>query len=796
MKTSLTFLFFLTSYIILAQTIIRGKLVSNQENDIETSRVLELYDYNNQKIGSYYSNQQGFFELKITDTAKFVAPYRLDILSSFYEKQEIAPIYLSSVVVDLGEIFLINGVLSLQEVNLVRNLGVTQVGPQRISYETIDLPSQVGGSAGDVLKLMPSVAMGGSPNHNRDIRFRGLGKGFTNVLINGKPVGSSGNNRETVLDLLASGQIESIEILSNPTADVQSDGINGVVNIKLKKGNFKDKQASISFLADSQDGHNASVSLGRNFEKMSFGASYEELFRRVDKADKGQLLKFDKNSGDLKETQPIDKFEDRTFDNKNFRAFANFKPDEKLLIETAYNYGEQREDKTKTEPKIVFKSDNSFKDGKIREEAEIKNLFFHNPSVKLSYLWKGLKINASVDANFSNVNERNNRDELKADSLGFPILTEIPKRERELDNSEFQNWFPELNLSGSIGKTVTYKVGYQGFLIDREAEKLIEKFNFKTNLWESSIDKNSFDLTENTHAFFVTTTSHFKKLKVTAGLRFETTNIDTQSVLEEEDQGNSDYNLALPSLQITYDFVKDAYLTASVGRRVRRPGFNDLNPFVEIKSTEEIRTGSPDLDPEKAWAYEIGAFTEKKWFNVGVNFFYRDIEDLIQKRITDNGDGTRLERPENFSGASTSGLEFVGAIKPFKWWSVNANYSRFWSEIDTSDGDEFDGEAIKDQFNWTFKAINDFNFYNDFSFQIVGNWVGAKGNFQESEKRVWFVDLGLSHKIFKNGTFLIRVSDLFDTLEKDKTKNTLEQVEHKIESTDGRILSVGLSWNF
>lgn len=67
----------------------------------------------------------------------------------------------------------------LNEVIVSSKIGVTQIEPQKVRFSTDDLPSQNGGTAGDILKNMLSVAMGGSPNHNRDIRYRGLGNGYT-----------------------------------------------------------------------------------------------------------------------------------------------------------------------------------------------------------------------------------------------------------------------------------------------------------------------------------------------------------------------------------------------------------------------------------------------------------------------------------------------------------------------------------------------------------------------------------------------------------------------------------------
>jgi outer membrane receptor for ferrienterochelin and colicin len=125
---------------------------------------------------------------------------------------------------------------------------------------------------------MPSVAMGGSPNHNRDIRLRGLGSGYTQVLINGKNSGISGNNRETVLDQIPASAIDYIEIITNPSAEYQGDGINGIVNIVLKKGNANDTiKGSISFLADNADGYNGSLSLSQQKEKFEYYVGYDRL---------------------------------------------------------------------------------------------------------------------------------------------------------------------------------------------------------------------------------------------------------------------------------------------------------------------------------------------------------------------------------------------------------------------------------------------------------------------------------------------------------------------------------------
>jgi outer membrane receptor for ferrienterochelin and colicin len=245
---------------------------------------------------------------------------------------------------------------------------------------------------------------------------------------------------------------------------------------------------------------------------------------------------------------------------------------------------------------------------------------------------------------------------------------------------------------------------------------------------------------------------------------------------------------------LTYSLTAQSYLKSSIGRRVRRPAFTDLNPFIEIKSVTEIRVGNPNLIPEKAWAYELGYFNEIEKVNFGVNVFHRDISDLIQKNISTDSDGITTESFTNLDKAVSTGVEFLVGYQPLNWYNLNVNFSRFWSKI--KDNTAFDGDALNDQTNWTFKAINDFAPAKGLNLQFIANFVGPKKTTQETEDTIWFVDLGLEKQLFTNGFFTLRITDVFDTLKKYKTKNTIVQLEQMTENTPGRIFSAGFRYQF
>lgn len=685
---------------------------------------------------------------------------------------------------------------SLSEVRVVGDIGITKVKPQTIQYQTKDLISQNGGTAGDILKAMPSVAMGGSPNHNRDIRFRGLGNGYTQVLINGQPVGVNGNNRETVLDLIPANQIERIEILANPTADVVSMGVNGVVNIILKQGipstKLYDANGKATFVADHLGGYNGGLNLSGRAKNFTVGGSFDRLYRIVDNNSDGDIKKYNA-SGELTETQLQKKHETKRFTNQTAKAFAGFNKNGWDLY-TEYMYGEQEEDKDKSDITTVFDAANKLKSGKHVLAPEIKKVYFHNPSVRLTKTLGKSEFQIAYNFNRSGEDKIVGQNEYTANADGSAVLNKIPKMQRVEDAITLNTHLPSFYWSTSVIKNTVVKVGYQGFMTQRNIFRKTEVYSEKTNLFELKSDaKNNFEANENVNAAFATFQWNTEKLKMNFGYRHEIAEVRTKS------EGQASYSLGnystpLPSIHAQYFITPKTYVASSVGRRIRRPGFNDLNPFLEIKSVTEHKVGNPELQPELAWAYELGMFTQlKNNFNIGANFFVRDIKNLIQRNITSEN-GIFIEKPINIRGARTSGIELISAAKVGKWLNVNANYSKFWSKI--SSQDITNGDQLKDQFAWTAKAMADVKLPYRLSIQVVSNWVGPKNTLQEGEGQVQFVDFGIQKEFGKGNFLFLRGTDLFDTLKKHKYVNTPTQISNTFEQTQGRVFSLGASVNF
>ncbi|MEX2566819.1 MAG: TonB-dependent receptor [Cyclobacteriaceae bacterium] len=769
---------------------ITGRLISKKSQD--PIAFAQVYVNSGEEMLGTVSNEEGFFTLK----GEGVIEGEL-----FIQSLETGRIYYGQVTssngknLALGSISLDLAVTELSQFEVRGDIGVTQIEPQKITYATSDLLSQTGGTAGDLLKNMPSVAMGGSPNHNRDIRFRGLGNGYTLVLINGRNVGINGNNRETVLDMIPASQIESIEILSQPGADVQGDGMNGVVNIILKKNAQLGTSGSAFISADNLGGYDANLIINQKSGRLQVMGSFEKLSRQADKTDSGFQTKL-KDDGSINEIIPIEKFERKRFDNTTARLNLNYEAGKQWYLEGEYLYGNQVEDKDKTELNRTLDTNRLFKKGTYRDEIEDKNLAFHNAFFRAKKVWSnGAQLNLGLNTNFGEESKYKLREDFSLLADGSVDQSKTPKIQRENESILSNTLNPHVTLFKKFSKNLSFKGGYQGFIVSRESNRLVEDFKANENQWIiKGANQNQFSVSENTHALFLTSDILTGPWKFTLGYRQEITDLRSESITDTTFSGNTRYFLPLPNVKSSYTFSENEYLTASVGRRVRRPGYKDLNPFTEIKDLTEIKQGNPGLAPELAWAYELGYFKQTQRFNVGANVFYRDISNLIQENISTTDDGGILERPENLSSAYTYGYELLIGAKATNWWNINLNYSNFESKIRSTGA--FEGDAIKDQFEWTAKAINDIRLPWEIDFQATANFVGPKASTQETENMLWFVDMGFSKTVAGKGQATIRVTDVFDTIKKVKTKNAGNTLEEKIENTPGQIISLGFKWNF
>lgn len=772
---------------IMAQCQVSGNIVSSGNEPVAFANIVLESTDGQIKLGCA-SDDKGYFclknvrkgEYKFTASIVGYENYSTNILVSDDE-----------VNINLTDIQIQVSTTKLSEVVVVGSSHVSEVKPSSIKYKTSSLISEIGGTAGDILKNMPSVAMGGSPGHNRDIRFRGLGNAYTKVLINGREIGLSGNNRETVLDQIPAASISHIEIVAVPGPEYQSEGINGIVNIVLKDNANYGLHGKIEALTGNYDGLGGGVSLSNKTEKLNLFANYDFLQRSVPKPK--DKVKTDFKDGAITQIENSYEYEDKQFSNHNLRTGFDYYFLPKTKFTGEYIFGYQLEDKNKSLDYTRTDANGIYKSSAQELKTEYKPNQYHQFYSAFEHTFANQsKLSASVSYQ--------TEEQKKTEEKATYALTQAgkwenfqPALENKYEQQKGEKLLWNIGLSKWNYANNSIVIGYSGENESRTFDNTTDKFSYKDTAWsKSSNGFDNFKITETTHALYFSDEYKVGFLKLKAGLRYEATstmgNAKTDTL-----NGSKTYSLFLPAASATFNIDKSQYITLNFGRRIRRPGFKDLNPFTEQKEPTKFAKGNPALQPERAWAYELGYLKNFKKFNIGANIFYRDIKDVIQKTITEDENNIVTEQPQNTGSAYVAGYELMSTLKPFEFWQLTASYSQFESKITSGD---YQGDALTDQYKWSAKAITDFILPRGLSFQVSGNAVGPKISNTKEESTIWFVDFGLEKRILTNGAITFRMTDVLDSLSKDKMEKTDKSTTNETEYTNGRVFLVGLSWKF
>lgn len=766
---------------------LKGKLTDNNNQPISYANILLTNVSDSTLTKGSASNENGNFYFNQVP----VGNYKLSISYIGFQKKIIENIKVEKdLTANAGTINLENDYQSLSEVTVVGERGATKIEPGKIIYKVSELTSQNGGTAGDILKNMPSVSMGGSPNHNRDVRLRGLGNGYTQVLINGRNSGITGNNRETVLDQIPASSIDYIEIITSPSAEYQSDGINGIINIVLKKNMNDAFHGNVLFMIDNIDGYNGNIGLSQQNDKYDLSITYDKLKRTVD--NNKHTDKTNYKNGLFDGNTFTDQNEIKNFTNEYLTLGGKYRPWYSAVFGTEFTYGKQIEDKTVFIDTRNNKANSSFKDWTKVNQTELGTRTFYGYMAEFNQHFKN---NSTLKASFNllQANQPKIKNISSQKILTTGIFSGNPALSEETELIKDNNYFANLDYSTPFFKNNTLKMGYRFSLLNRNVVNSISKYNYGNNNWETSqTTESNFIFREETHAIYLSDELKWKFIKLNFGARMEQTFLNTNAVLDTITK-KSNYLFILPNLTMQFNIDSTQYITLSFGERLKRPAFNDLNPFLNINDPLKIKQGNPDLRPEYAWTYELGYLKNFKKFNIGANIFYRDLHDLIQKVTTEDNNGILYEKPDNFTSAYLWGVELMTSANITKWWKINATYSYFDSKIN----DElFNGDAIKDQLQWSAKVITDFNLPKQFNIQIAGNYLGPKPSIQTTEKEIYFVDLGIEKTFLKNGKIMFRMLDVFDTVKKTKIETTDKSSSYSTENTRGQIMYIGLKWNF
>ena len=503
-------------------------------------------------------------------------------------------------------------------------------------------------SAGDAIRRLPGVTFPGV-NRSREIKLRGIGREYTQVLIDGRPLIDGDSSRNFEVDRLPSAMIERIEIVRSPLASMASLGAAGTVNI-ITKRQFERNGGGISLGGGylTKNGPTGDINGWASGSEGGFryflGADYQR--RRVNESSSEWAF----GKGGEKPNGGSTEEQERSFDDYLVTGRFEFDVSEKDTVTFAPTYSRSYEKRDQTS----FKFDKD----QITRKEQSDELRKRTRETYAGYLEWAHEFNDETRSrlfiDLQKGSEDTTRDSMKYDLTQTPVKATPEERENDIS---LQRVAPGFVLNSRFGDH-NVEAGFGASFSKRdEEENKIKKGKIEPNLGRI------YTVNEDIIYGYVSDQfSLFGNDRLTAGLRVE------HSRTKTTDSSNDDYSVnstqVNPSLQYKYNINDGLDWRLGVARTLRRPDLRELTPSLSDKDGtlgKPDTRGNPFLKPEKIWGVDTGL----DWYildqqgilsaNVYARHFDDKIEDSLSRDVSNNN--RWVKTPENVGNGHLYGVE-------------------------------------------------------------------------------------------------------------------------------------------
>lgn len=615
-----------------------------------------------------------------------------------------------------------------------------------------------GSSAMDVLERSPGVNV----DQNDNISLRG--RSGVIIMIDGKPTAMTGTDLGNYLKSLPSAAIQQIDIITNPSAKYDAAGNSGIIDIKMKKDQRLGSNGS--FTAGYGQGVYPKANAGVNFNYRNKNVNIFGNYNYAYRVGLNHLI-LDRNfytngiynGGDLK-----DNYSKSPFYGNTARLGMDFFPSKKTIIGF-----------------VVNGNFNSFKRNNSNNSIVI------NPQKQAVSTFESLATNNDHGNNMvANINFKHTFDstgkEITADldygSFTSNSLTRNATRYYKLDGSSLQ---PDYILNGDQEGKLNFKTAKVDYVHPLKGNAKFET-GFKTSFVSSDNDAKFFDASngtpqndinktnhflykESNNAGYINFSKQFKKFDLQLGLRGENTSLQTEQ-LKGNIKFDSGYFQLFPSAFFNYKIKQDKVLGVSVSRRIDRPGYSQLNPFLFLIDVTTYSTGKPGLLPQLTWSYELSYTLKNLNFTLGYSHT-KDNQNIAIAKFNDvfptipSDENVTVQIPINLSSSDYYGLTVSAPIRIKSWWNMINNANIYYNHFNGSLGGTTldNGKPAVD-----LRMNNTFTLKNDWTTELNANFSsGGQYGFMVLDPR-WGIDAGVQKSFMKKkGTLRFSITDIFWT---------------------------------
>jgi hypothetical protein len=634
---------------------------------------------------------------------------------------------------------------ALKEVTVVGTTPLLEQQADR-TIVNVDRLNTAGETALDILKKAPGVTLDKDDN----VVYRG--SAGVNVLIDGKLTYLSGAALSSYLKSLPASAISQIELLPNPPASMDAAGTAGVLNIKLKRSQLPGLSGTYT------------LGLGRGrYEKswagtnLSYNVGKVRLFARL---DAGRYNSFNRLT-------MIRSIRDSLFNQENlwrpltyngtYATGADVALTTRQSIGIELRGGFDHTDAVSTSSSVT--TDRAGNPGGRRQMTNPKISNDINQALNGYYRFAldsiGRELSAAADyvrytstkdQHFDNVVFAPGTDQGRhAEQLRSTASSETTIRAAKID---YVHPFAGTKWRAETGAKTSWVTSRSAIQFD---QLLAGSWQFDT------LRTNDFTYDEHISAGYVSVNTSYKRLELKAGLRGELTQTTGTPAIGPRVERN--YFQLFPSAFISYKMGENNQVSASVSRRITRPNYQSLNPFLDYSDFYTARQGNPFLAPSLSQSFVLN-YLHKDFQVLSLSYLHET--NSVNNVITQNDDTkVSTSTPQNLAQTSTLTLSSGGHTDVTKWWGVDNQLSGSYTQVSTTVQDQ----AVRlASYSWEASSDHTFLLPRSYKLLVGGSYSspGVMGLYHM--KASGAVNLGLKKQFWaERATLSLRVADLFNT---------------------------------
>jgi outer membrane receptor protein involved in Fe transport len=657
-------------------------------------------------------------------------------------------------------------------------------------------PATQGGTATDVLQQTPNVQV----DANGNITMRG---GRPNVMVNGRMSGMGdmrrGGGGGNPLDQINAEDIESISISTNPSARFDAEGGGGLIDVRLKR--------------DRQLGTHGMLSIGGGVPRGRMMSNFR-INHRTKKTNVfiGYGGRIDNRLGDgetERKTLNLDQSLRQMLDqnsvsanhgfNHNIRFGGDYYFTDKtsLGFEGSYGIRDGRNDETTTSNFINNFTTNAI--DSLTRQLNKSTSMSNNLDYSLIFHHEFKKPKQELNITFSQVfgqDDSNNDLNIQHLFTDFTSTQNPTLRRTDNGNANMITNF-QADYATPHGKKGVFEVGTKITMRDLNTDSYVENFEAGLNDWLKDIRiSNTFAFNESVQAGYLAYRNSLNKWDYSVGLRGENVIMTGKVVAVENSDFRKDFFNLFPTARIAYNINKDQFIKLAFARRISRPNFGDLNPFVDISNPLNYRQGNPAINPEFMYNFELGYNRIWDKFTFSPAIFYRLRTNVVQRiNVLDAETGISTSMPENIGQGNNYGVELTGSGRFTKWWDLNVSYTFFQNDIIADQV----GRGVNSSINSSNIRINNiFTFWNNARLSFNTFYNSATAIAQGTVLPVFGMGMGFQKPLDskRKASIGVNVRDMFYTMRFGSETQGINFAQNSYIRRDTRVVMANFRYRF